>query len=79
LYNISFLFGDVGWQVEDVSSLGPSLKINRSKEQFASIDASVKRQLDMELSAVKSNDTATNQDDDSGLVNNINQGANIMV
>jgi hypothetical protein len=28
---------------------------------------------------VKSNDTATNQDDDSGLVNNINQGANIMV
>jgi hypothetical protein len=79
LYNISFLFGDVGWQVEGISSLGPSLKMKRFKEQSASIDASVKRQLDTELSAVKLNETATNLDDDSGLVNNINQGANIMV
>ncbi|XP_045825146.1 DNA annealing helicase and endonuclease ZRANB3 isoform X2 [Trifolium pratense] len=66
-------------EVEEVSSLGPSLKINRSKEQSAFKDASVIRQLDGELSAVKSNETATNQDDDSGLLNNINQGANIMV
>jgi hypothetical protein len=79
LYNISFLFGDVGWQVEGISSVGPFLKMKRFKEQSASMDASVKRQLDTELSAVKLNETATNLDDDSGLVNNINQGANIMV
>jgi hypothetical protein len=54
-------------------------KMKRFKEQSASMDASVKRQLDTELSAVKLNETATNLDDDSGLVNNINQGANIMV
>jgi len=79
LYNSSFLLGVVGWQVECVSYLNPSSKIDRSEEQFASEDASVETLLDKRPSVVKSNETEANQDDESGLVNNISQSANIMV
>lgn len=79
LYNISFLLGLLGWQVERVSFLNPSSKIDRSEEQSASEDASIETQLDRQPSAVKSNETEANQDDEFGLVNNISQSANIMV
>ncbi|RHN66007.1 putative calcium/calmodulin-dependent protein kinase chromatin remodeling SNF2 family [Medicago truncatula] len=68
-----------GLEVERVSFLNPSSNIDRSEEQSASEDASIETQLDRQPSAVKSNETEANQDDEFGLVNNISQSANIMV
>lgn len=75
----SVSFGDVVWQVEGVSYIDPTLKIDRSEEQSACKDASDETELDKQPSAFKSNEPEANQDDESGLVDNTNQGANITV
>ncbi|XP_058788404.1 uncharacterized protein LOC131662604 [Vicia villosa] len=66
-------------EVEGVSYLDPSLKIDRPKKKSTSKDASAETHLDGQPSVVKSNETEANQEDESGLANNINQDANIMV
>lgn len=68
-----------GWQVEGVSYLDQSLKLDRPKKKSTSKDASAETHLDGQPSVVKSNETEANEEDESGLANNINQDANIMV